>query len=104
METISDPDLRFLFYKDNRDVKCKNELPIYFEEEKKDVSAHIDRLIIERDKIFIIDYKTGEEKSEYKHQMQVYKKGIQQIYPGVNVKTLLIYLEKERGKKIVALE
>ena len=100
-ETVADPDLRFLFFKDDRALQCKNELPIYFEDEKKDVSAHIDRLIIEADTILIIEYKTGEEKEEYEHQIQTYKKGIQKIYPGYSVKTLLIYLEKERGKKIV---
>jgi exodeoxyribonuclease V beta subunit len=100
-ETVSDPDLRFLFYRDNRDIRCKNELPIYFEEEKRDVSAHIDRLLIELDKITIVDYKTGEEKSEYKHQVSVYKRGIQKIYPDKVVKTVLIYLENEHGRKIV---
>ncbi len=100
-ETLTDPDLRFLFYRGNRDTKCKNELPVYFEEEKRDISAHIDRLIIEGDNIFIIDYKTGDEKPEYKKQMHVYKTGIQKIYPGKIVKTLLVYLEKDRGKKIV---
>lgn len=104
METLIDPDLRFLFYKDNRDMQCKNELPIYFEEEKRDISAQIDRLIIGSDTITIIDYKTGEAKPEYKHQMRVYKKGIQKIYPGLSVKTLLIYLEREPGKKIVEIE
>jgi len=102
-ETLTDPELRFLFYKDNRAVQCKNELPIYFEDKRKDVSAQIDRIIIEPENILIIDYKTGEEKEEYEHQIQIYKKGIQKIYPGYSVKTVLIYLEKERGKKIVEL-
>ncbi|KPJ73433.1 hypothetical protein AMJ52_03765 [candidate division TA06 bacterium DG_78] len=100
-ETFSDPDLRFLFFRDNRDIQCKNELPIYFEEENRDVSAHIDRLLIEQDKIIIVDYKTGEEKPEYRHQMRVYKKGIQKIYPDKVVKTVLIYLENKCSRKIV---
>jgi len=102
-ETLTDPDLRFLFFKNNREVTCKNELPIYFEEEKRDVSCHIDRLIIEANRIYIIDYKTGEEKPEYKHQMRVYKKGILTIYPGCNVRAYLIYLERERGIKLVEI-
>ena len=100
-ETLSDPDLRFLFHKDGRDVACKNELPIYFEEEKRDVSAHIDRLIIGSDEIVIADYKTGGEKEEYKQQLRVYKKGIEKIFPDRRIRTLMIYLEKEKGKKIV---
>jgi len=100
-EAISDPDLRFLFYRDDRDVACKNELPIYFEEEKRDISAHIDRLIVGSDEVIIADYKTGGEKEEYKKQINVYKKGIQKIYPGRRIRTLLVYLEKARGSKIV---
>ncbi len=102
-ETLSDPDLRFLYYKDGRDVACKNELPIYFEEEKRDVSAHIDRLIIGSDEIVITDYKTGGEKEEYKKQLRVYKKGIEKIYPDRPTRTLMVYLEKEKGKKITEI-
>ncbi len=101
IETFTDPDLRYLFFKDNRDIKCKNELPIYFEEEKRDISGHIDRLIIEPGVMTIIDYKTGQEKPEYTHQMLIYKKGIEKIYPGSRVSSLLIFLEKQRGGKVV---
>ncbi len=101
IETLTDPGLRFLFYKDRRDIRCKNELPIYFEEEKKDVSGQIDRLMIEPDRMMIVDYKTGEEKPEYANQMRIYKKGMEKIYPGKSMKAQLIFLEKERGKKIV---
>jgi ATP-dependent helicase/nuclease subunit A len=99
-DTLLDPDLKFLFYQDGRDVACKNELAIYFEDAKKDVSGQIDRLIIGGDEILIIDYKTGTEKPEYKHQMRVYKKGIEQIYPGKRVRSMLIYLERDKGAKI----
>jgi exodeoxyribonuclease V beta subunit len=102
-DTLLDPDLRFLFYKNGRDVVCKNELPIYFEEEKRDVSAHIDRLIVGSDEVIIADYKTGGEKEDYKKQLRVYKKGIEKIYPGRRICTLMVYLENERGKKIVEL-
>ncbi|UCD19627.1 MAG: UvrD-helicase domain-containing protein [candidate division WOR-3 bacterium] len=100
-KTISDPDLRFLFYRDGGDVVCKNELPIYFEEEKKDVSAQIDRLMIASEEIMIADYKTGAEKSVYVEQIKVYREGIEKIYPGRRIRTFLVYLEKPRGTKIV---
>jgi hypothetical protein len=35
--------------------------------------------------------------------MQIYKKGIEKIYPGKEVKLLLVYLENERGKKIAGI-
>jgi ATP-dependent exoDNAse (exonuclease V) beta subunit len=99
-ETLLDPDLKFIFYRENRDVAYKNELAIYFEDEKKDVSGHIDRLLIGASEITIIDYKTGTDKPEYKHQMRVYKKGIEQIHPDKRVRTILIYLDREKGTKI----
>ncbi len=88
-------DRRFhsLFYKEGRTITCKNELPIYFQDGQRDVVAHIDRLLIEPEKITIIDYKTGPEKAEYKHQMAVYKKGLEKIYPEKEVVTKLVFLE-----------
>ncbi len=103
-EVFADPDLRFLFYKDGRDIKCKNELPIYFEDGKKDVSVHIDRILIEPDRITIIDYKTGTENPEYIHQMKVYKKGIKTIYPGMEIKSILVYLDNTSGNRVRELE
>jgi ATP-dependent exoDNAse (exonuclease V) beta subunit len=98
--TLLDPDLRFIFYREGRDVACKNELAIYFEDEKKDVSGQIDRLITSAEEIVIVDYKTGTEKPEYKHQMRVYKKGIEQMNPGKRIRSILVYLEKAQGAKI----
>jgi ATP-dependent exoDNAse (exonuclease V) beta subunit len=102
-DTLFDPDLRFLFYRDGRDVVCKNELAIYFEDEKKDVAGQVDRLITGADEVVIVDYKTGTEKPEYMHQMRVYKKGIAKIYPGKRIRSMLVYLERDRGSKIVEI-
>ncbi len=98
-ETFSDPDLHPLFYRDGRDAACRNELSIYFEEAKRDVSGQIDRLIICPEEILIIDYKTGEESPEYKDQLRTYRKGIERIFPGRGVRTLVVYVEKPRGSK-----
>ncbi|MEO0137976.1 MAG: UvrD-helicase domain-containing protein [candidate division WOR-3 bacterium] len=103
-ELFNDPDMRFVFYKDGREVKFKNELPVYFEDGKRDVSIHIDRVLIEPDKVIIIDYKTGAEKAEYVHQLKVYKKGAESLYPGMKVVPLLIYLENPKGARIKFLE
>ncbi len=102
-ELPRDPELRFVFYRDNRNIQCKTEVPIYFEKEKKDVSGYIDRLLIEPDTITIIDFKTGEDKSEYKHQMRLYAQGIKKIYPGRSVSTYLIFLERKRGERLVKM-
>lgn len=99
-ETITDPQLRFLFFKDNRNVECRNELPIYFTSEKKEVSARIDRIIIEGNKIIIADYKIGERKEEYRKQIETYKKGVQKIYPEREIEAVLVYLGEKKGKKL----
>jgi ATP-dependent exoDNAse (exonuclease V) beta subunit len=56
---------------------------------------------VDKDEILIIDYKTGTEKPEYKHQMRVYKKGIGGMYPDMRIRSILVYLEKTRGSKII---
>jgi len=103
LDTLTDPDLRTLFFKDGRDASSKNEVSIYFEEKEKDVSGQIDRLIIEPDEITIIDYKTGEMELKDKRQLKVYKKGIERIYHPGCINTMLIYLNKPRGSRIVKL-
>jgi len=99
-KVLVDPDLRFLFYREAADREFRNELAVYYEEGRKDVSVHIDRLIIEPRKITIVDYKTGAEKGNFREQLQVYKKGVELLYPGREVETLLVYLENELGKRI----
>lgn len=97
---LADPDLRFLFYRDNAEKEFRNELAVYYEEGKKDVSAHIDRLIIEPGKVTVVDYKTGAEEGDYRNQLQVYRKAAELLYPGRSVETLLVYLENEKGKRL----
>ncbi|MCX7995692.1 MAG: UvrD-helicase domain-containing protein [candidate division WOR-3 bacterium] len=104
LDIFTDPDLRFAFYREKRDIIYKNELPVYFEDGKRDVSIHIDRILIEPEKITVIDFKTGTEKPEYTHQMKVYKKGVEAIYPGKKINTILVYLEKPRGSRIEVVE
>jgi ATP-dependent helicase/nuclease subunit A len=99
-DTFTDPDLRFIFYRDGYNKECKNELNIYYEKERADVSAHIDRVIIEPKRITIIDYKLGKEKKEYIDQMRDYKEGISIIYPHSEVITYLLFLEENRGNKL----
>lgn len=103
-ETFTDPDLRFIFYREGRDVKFKNEFALYFEDEKKDVSVHIDRLLFEPQRVLVIDYKTGAEKKDYKHQIEMYKRGLKVIYPDFKIQAVLLYLENNRGQKLKIIE
>jgi ATP-dependent exoDNAse (exonuclease V) beta subunit len=103
-DVLTDPDLRFLFFKDNRQAVCKNELAIYFESGKQDISGQIDRLIVEPERIFLVDYKTGDNKPMYKKQLHTYKKGIVQIYEEKEIELMLIFLDKQRGNRIVKID
>lgn len=103
-ETFTDPDLRIIFYKNGRSAEFKNEIALYFEDEKKDVSVHIDRLIFEPQKVLVVDYKTGSEKKDDKHQIEMYKQGIRLMYPDIGIQSILLYLENNRGNKLKFIE
>ena len=77
-----------------------NEVPIQFKDEGKTVYGIIDRLIIKNNTVTIIDYKThpyvNKENIEsiaktYEQQMQLYKKGVQLLWPEYNVTSTLLF-------------
>jgi len=102
--TLNDPDLRPFFYSSGADRQVRNELALYYEDGRRDVSIHIDRLIIGPDRIVIVDYKTGADIGDYDQQLRAYAKGAALIYPGRAIETVLLYLEHEPGKKIVRID
>ena len=80
--------------------KCYNEVPIQFQDKGKNVYGIIDRLIIKDNNVTIIDYKTHPYISKeniqniaqaYSNQMQLYKKGVQLLWPDYNVTSVLIF-------------
>jgi ATP-dependent helicase/nuclease subunit A len=80
--------------------KFYNEVPIQFKENDKTVYGIIDRLIIKNNNITIIDYKTHPYVTKdnikniaeaYSEQMQLYKKGVQLLWPEYNVTSTLIF-------------
>jgi exodeoxyribonuclease V beta subunit len=99
-DTLAFPDFQFAFNRGKRDVKLRVEIPVYFEKEKKDVSIRIDRLLIEPQRITIIDYKTGEEKDEDIKQIRLYKEGMKKIFPEKEVGAYLLYVEKKLVKEV----
>ncbi len=103
-KTLHDPDLRAFFYSSGADRLVRNELAMYYEDGRRDVSIHIDRLIIEPDRIVIVDYKTGTDAGDYDQQLRAYAKGAALIFPRRAIETFLLYLEHESGKKIVRID
>ncbi len=101
--TLMDSDLRLIFFKNDRDIEFMNEVPIYFEDKQQDVAGVVDRLLVTTDEVIIVDYKTGDEKPEYKTQIRIYKNGVKKIFPQKDIQAYLVYLENEPGAKLVEL-
>ncbi|MFC1657828.1 UvrD-helicase domain-containing protein [Candidatus Omnitrophota bacterium] len=61
----------------------------------------IDRMIFSKEKILVIDYKTGEE-YEQAHEQQVreYLSLVRQIYPGRRLEAWLIYIDSKTARQV----
>ena len=97
--TCHHPDLAKLF--DPRHyVRARNEVPLQYLQEGRLVYGIIDRLVIREDAILVIDYKTHrraipgalqELASGYREQIQLYSAGVAQLWPGLAVKSYLLF-------------
>ena len=75
------------------------EVPIIGEIDGRIVSAKIDRLVINEDSVFIVDYKTNrpaatsikEVPDLYIKQLSTYKRLLEKIYPNKNVETYILW-------------
>ena len=78
-------------YFDVRDGEVETEREIV---DSSGNTKRIDRLIVKKDEVVIIDYKsTGKDTGAYYGQMNEYIRIISEIYPGLKVKGVLIYLD-----------
>ena len=74
-------------------------MPLVGEVNGKVISAQIDRLVVQKDRIMIVDYKTNQfpptdpmdVPETYLRQMSAYKVALEQIYPGRNIECLLLW-------------
>jgi ATP-dependent exoDNAse (exonuclease V) beta subunit len=63
----------------------------------------MDRVVIDRDKITVIDYKTGWEKdAEESHetQMRTYMKILRAVYPGRDVEGIIAYVDRKEVRRM----
>jgi ATP-dependent exoDNAse (exonuclease V) beta subunit len=63
----------------------------------------MDRVIIEEDRICVIDYKTGTDKEaekEYIHQLKNYMRILKEIYPDKHVEGIIAYVDLKEISKI----
>jgi ATP-dependent exoDNAse (exonuclease V) beta subunit len=62
----------------------------------------IDRLIVKKDEVYVIDYKSSPGyEAEYKKQVAQYTQIIGQLYPGRRIKGFIIYLDKLEVEEVV---
>lgn len=96
---IAEPDFDYLFNAEQFD-KHFNELPIHYRSGKKDIHGIIDRVVIQDDTIYLIDYKTHQTTNkpdlekladQYQKQMGYYKSGLEQVWPEKTIRSLLLF-------------
>ena len=64
-------------------------------------SARIDRLMIDGDSVFVIDYKSSrKEGNSYKDQVNKYVDAVKQIYPNKKVEGYIVYLDEITAEAI----
>ncbi len=87
---LNKEELKKIFYVPDGEIFCEKEVVNCFGDIKR-----IDRLIIKKEEIWVIDYKSNRENEEMHHnQMQEYVDIICQIYPKYQVKGYLVYLDE----------
>ena len=95
---LDSKDLAWLF-KPASGMQAYNETPIQYLREQQTVYGIIDRLIVSDSVIHLVDYKTHRISAEsqiqqlashYKPQLDLYREGIQRLWPNRTVKTYLL--------------
>ncbi len=56
----------------------------------------MDRIIMKKDEVIVLDFKTGEERKEDKKQVLRYKKFLQEIYRDKKIKGILLYVKERK--------
>lgn len=107
LNVLEDPEFQFIFQK-----RARAEVPLSGLLDGKMVSAQIDRLLIEENKIWILDYKTNKpppvsEKDVpevYKRQMHAYAALIRSIYPRHQIKAAILWTDVPKLMEIRLME
>jgi len=82
---------KFFEVKDGAQVFCEQEIVNRFGDTKR-----IDRLMVFKDKIWIIDFKTSRAQEEkHRKQMKEYEQLVGQLYPKHRLESFIVYLDHE---------
>jgi len=102
--TLNNKDFAHIF-KPSACREALNELAIMYQHDKRSVYGLIDRLVINEDQLLLIDYKTHQVEVEaelntladtYKTQMKLYRAGVEKLWPGLKIKSGLLFTHSAR--------
>jgi len=102
--TLNNKDFEHIF-KPSAYRQALNELPVLYQHNKRSVYGLIDRLVINDDHVLLIDYKTHQVDNEsqldmlaetYRSQMNLYRAGVEQLWPGQKIKSGLLFTHSAR--------
>ncbi len=99
MRLIGQPELQHLF-NPAQIQRAYNEVPLYYPNGDIMVHGIIDRLVIQGEQAWLLDYKTHRDATpenlptlaeQYTEQMRLYANGVRHIYPGLHIQPLLVF-------------
>jgi len=98
VQTFRAPQLTDIFHPAAH-VRCHNELPLLYRHQGQTVNGVIDRLLIDGDRIHLIDYKTHRAALDdpaavaagYREQMRLYAEGVRQLWPDRELRVSLLF-------------
>lgn len=91
---VDDDKLKFIFA-----ANSLAEVPLSGKVDGVNINGQIDRLVIDDDKVLVVDFKTGRKvpdsaadvPTQYKRQLEFYAGMVAQIYPGRKVETAILW-------------
>ena len=103
LNLLIDKEYEMIFGADSR-----AEVPVFGEVDGKIISAQIDRLVIQKDKITIVDFKTNRPASKtlaetpevYKKQLKTYETLVRKIYPDRAVESYILWTNDARLMRV----
>ncbi len=65
------------------------------------VLRRMDRIVVDKDTVTVVDFKTGNENKEHDKQVKDYMEIIKPLYPNKTVSGILLYIDKGTSRRVV---
>jgi ATP-dependent helicase/nuclease subunit A len=98
-QVINHQNFRHLFDAEYFD-KAYTEVPVMYQEGETTVYGIIDRMVVSKDTVHVVDYKTHQHAEQanlpglveqYRSQMALYAKAVQKLWPGYRIQACLLF-------------